>query len=98
MLDFFYLAGYQPGEALRVIEDDELIKNSTSRIRRMTNEDSSLISSNKLLEMGKDNLPDTKSFLNTRSKSLIEEIFSEELKFQKEKILNIREPQVNIFN
>ena len=98
ILDFFTLAKYKPGEVLRAIKDDELIKNSTSRIRRMTNEDSSLISSNKLLEMRKHNLPDTKSFLNTRSKSLIEEIFSEELKYQKEEIINIREPQVNIIN
>ena len=88
ILDFFTLAKYQPGEALRAIEDNKLIKNSTSSTRRVTNEDSSLIGSNKLIEMGKNNLPETKSFLNARSKSLIEEIFSEELKFQKEKILN----------
>ena len=88
MLDFFTLAKYQPGELLRAIKDDELIRNSTSSTRRVTNKDSSLIGSTKLIEMGKDNLPETKSFLNVRSKSLIEEIFSEELKFQKEKILN----------
>ena len=98
MLDFFTLAGYQLGEALKVIEDDDLIKNSTSRIRQVTNEDSSLISSNKLIEMGKDNLPETKSFLNSRSKSLIEKIFFEELKFQKEKILNIRNPGFSVIN